>query len=103
MHKVLMNSQLQRISIVGPTIPPGALGGDGLGFDKVVIKCFTLWAGQAIKSPPNPCSLQGGMFMWGFDNLKGQIPHPWGMSFIQNRGKCFEFTAMVIIQLYYGC
>ena len=34
MHKVLMNSQLQCVSIVGPTIPPGALGGDGSGFDK---------------------------------------------------------------------
>ena len=27
--------QFMRLSIVGPTIPPGALGGDGSGFDKV--------------------------------------------------------------------
>ena len=36
------------LSIVGPTISPGAVGGD---LTKQVIKYPTIWAGQVIKSP----------------------------------------------------
>ena len=38
------------LSIVGPTIPPGAEGGD---LTKQAIKYPIVWTDQAIKSPPN--------------------------------------------------
>ena len=81
----LQGLRLCAYQLLAPLSPLGHWVGMGRDLTKSVIKCFTLWAGQAIKSLPNPCSLQG--IMWGFDNFKGQIPHPWGTSSVQNRGK----------------
>ena len=51
------SSHIMHLSIVGPTIPPlGQCVGKSGDLIKQVIKYPTIWAGQVIKSPPDPCS-----------------------------------------------
>ena len=47
------------ISIVGPTIPPGALGRDGLGFDKTGDQMLHPLGRSGNQIPTQPRSLQG--------------------------------------------
>jgi len=73
---------IMHLSIACPTIPPWGSGGWGgnVGFDQLKIQMPHHL--EKSGDQPNPLHLE--VIRWGFDQTKGQIPHPTGAHLVQN-------------------